>query len=160
MIFMIILTILWYRYFGDTEKNVLEKNVRIELINNGKIDYLNAIPLDDIEVIPTYYFRVRNNVDVPVKYEILISDIDSITADDGCMEGGLFTREEISYELFKDNKSIRKGKLSEISDNILLNDEMKGSMTNDYAFRAWLNENAKDTIEKHYHYVINIREIE
>lgn len=152
-------SIFWYYYFSGTEKDVLAQNVRLELINNGRINYLDAVPNDLDEVIPTYYFRVKNNVDVPLSYNILINDVSPEIANDGCTNDVLFIRSQLDYELFKDNKLIKKGTLSDLNDDVLLSDSMEGKMTCDYAVRIRLNETAKQTLGRHYHYVINIVEI-
>jgi len=159
LVAIIVGAILWYFYFGDTEHEVLAKNVRLELINNGRVNYIDAIPDDLDEAIPTYYFRVKNNVDVPVVYDILINDVSANDANDGCTQETLFTREQLDYELYKDNKIIKKGTLSDLTNDIILNDSMDKGKTTDYAIRIRLNEKARETLGKHYHYVVNFREI-
>lgn len=158
MSFLVITTLFWVTYFDRYEGEVLAKNVRLELINNGNINYYNAIPEDDKNSIPTYYFRVRNNVDVPLSYDILIHDVSAQDANDGCKESELFKRNELNYELLLDNKVVKSGILSEINDDILTTDAMEGSKVNDYALRVWLNSNAQKTLGRHYHYIIDIRE--
>lgn len=159
MVFSIVGTILWFMYFDRYESDFLAKNVRLELLNNGKINYYNAVPADEEEDIPTYYFRVKNNVNVPISYEILLHDVSAKDANDGCSEKTLFKREQLNYEVMLDNKVIKKGILSDLQGDILISDKMEGSKVNDYALKVWLNENAKETLGKHYHYVVDIREI-
>ena len=161
IIFILLATYLWYLYFREYEGEVLAQNVRLELINKGRINYINAIPNDDEENIPTYYFRVKNSVDVPIEYEILIKDVSASEVGDGCSDATLFKREELKYELKRDNKVIASGKLSDLNNDVLDRTKMDGKMINDYSLRVWLNEEVLTTsLSKHYHYVINLKEIE
>lgn len=157
-VFCFILTYFWYVYFRDFYGDMLSKNVRLEIINNGKINYINAIPNDDKDIIPTYYFRVRNNVDVPLSYEIYLTDINPSNVNDGCTESTSFKREELNYELKLDNKVISQGALSSLKDDILDVQNLEGTKVNDYSLRIWINEKNKTSLGKHYHYVVNIRE--
>ncbi len=159
-VFMVVGTYLWYLYFHNYGGDVLAKNVRLEIINNGRINYINAIPNDSEDVIPIYYFRVKNNVNVPLSFDILINDVSASSANDGCTNENLFKRDELNFELILDNKVIRTGKLSEISEDILDTQELDGSDTLDYSFRVWVNDSVLKTLGRHYHYVINIREKE
>lgn len=152
-------TYFWYLYFHEYEGDVLAKNVRLELINSGKVDYINATIRDTDDIIPIYYFRVKNNVNMHVSYEVLIKDILPSEAKDGCSDDTYFKREELKYELKLDNKVIKSGLLSEIKDDILDKREINSISSNDYALRIWLNEEDENTLDKHYHYRVNVREI-
>ncbi len=136
----------------------MSTNVRLQLINSGHVDYINAIVHDDERNIPTYYFRVKNNVEAPVYYDILLNDVSASEAGDGCSDGTLFTREELDYELKLDNKVLRTGTLSDLKENILDSNEMENVGVNDYSIRIYLNEKAKNTLDRHYHYTITLRE--
>lgn len=157
-IFILFATYFWYLYFHEFEGYVLSTNVRIELINSGHVDYINAIVHDDEKNIPTYYFRVKNSVGLPVYYDILINDVSPSQANDGCSDETLFTRGELDYELKLDNKVLKTGTLSDLKDNILDSNEIENTGVNDYSLRIYLNENAKNTLDKHYHYTITLRE--
>lgn len=159
VVFIGIGTYFWYLYFRDYEGEVLSKNVRLELLNSGRVDYINATIRDTDEVIPIYYFRVKNNVNMPVDYEVLIKDVLPNEVKDGCDDTSYFKREELNYELKLNNKIIKSGLLSEISNNIIDKREMDGISSNDYSLRVWLNEKDENTLDKHYHYIVNIREI-
>ena len=157
-IFILLTSYFWYLYFHEYEGEVLANNVRVELVNSGHVDYINAIVNDDERNIPTYYFRVQNFVETPVYYDVLINDVKPSEAKDGCSDGTLFTREELDYELKLDNKVIRTGTLSELKDNILDSNELETIGVKDYSIRIYLNENAKNSLDKHYHYTISLRE--
>ena len=158
LFFVGLLTYFWYLYFRGYEKEFLAKNVRLEIINNGKTTYFNAIPNDDDSVIPVYYFRVRNNVDVPLSYEIYIEDVKPSSVNDGCTDATFFTREELNYELRLNNKVIKTGSLASLEGNVLDRQDLEGTTINNYAFRVWLDDKNERSLGKHYHYVVNIRE--
>lgn len=153
-------TYLWYLYFRSYEGDVLSKNIRLELINNGRTNYINAIPNDDDNAIPIYYFRIKKNVDIPVKYNIIINDVSASNAADGCNDENNFKRNELRYELKFDNKIVKTGLLSELDNDILYTSKMEESITDDYSLRVWLDSNTGKTLDRHYHYIVNVMEIE
>ncbi len=159
VLFVIIATYFWYLFFKDYAGENQSQKVRLELINNGGINYINAVPNDIDSNIPVYYFRVRNNVDEIINYEMSIEDVSPDKVNDGCSSDMLFARNELNYELKLDNKIIKSGVLSELSNNLLDNNEVKANSVNDYSLKIWLNTAAGDDLLKHYHYVVNIKEI-
>lgn len=160
IVVMGVATYLWYLYFHTYEGEVLTKNIRLELINNGKTNYINAIPNDDESVIPIYYFRIKNNVNVPVKYNVIFNDVSATSVGDGCSDATNFKRNELRYELKLDNKIVKTGLLSEVVNDILYTSQMDGRMQDDYSLRVWLDGNTQNSLDRHYHYVVNVMEIE
>ena len=148
----------WYLYFKKYEGEVLDKNVRIELVNNGNVDYINAIPNDDEEKIPTYYFRIKNGVDVIVNYNVYIKDVSAKDVNDGCTDEMLFKRDELRYELKFDNRVIKTGLLSELNNNLLDTNKVDRMGFNDYSLRIWLDDETQASLAKHYHYIVYIEE--
>ncbi len=158
VLFVIIATYFWYSYFKDYANENQSQIVKLELINNGGINYINAIPNDIESNIPTYYFRVRNNVDEEINYEITLDDVGPDKVNDGCNNSMLFQRDQLNYELKLDNKVIKSGVLSELG-KILDSNKIQPNTVNDYSIRIWLNDNAGENLLKHYHYIVNIREV-
>ena len=158
IIFVIIATYFWFLYFNDLEGSTTKEKIRLELINNGGINYINAVVNDLEENIPNYYFRVKNNTDDNINYEIILQTVSPREVNDGCSDGTLFNSNELNYELKLDNKIIKTGVLSSLSNSILDGNNVKGNSINDYSLRIWLNEKATDTLSKHYHYIVSIRE--
>ena len=150
---------LWYLYFHEYEGDVLAKNIRLELVNNGNIDYINAKVDDTDDIIPIYYFRVKNNANTTINYEIVLKEVAPSEANDGCDDSTYLKRDELNYELKLDNKVIKKGLLSSVKNDVLDSNEIKGISSNDYSLRVWLNEEDENTKDKHYHYIVNLREI-
>ena len=162
--FLIVASYLWYLYFHNYESEVLMKDSlpNLEIINSGKIDYLNARIGDSDDLIPVYYFRVKNNTSNSLSYKILIHDVSADEAGDGCTSDTMFVRKELQFELTLKGKVIAKGSLDEIKDNLLYTGKVDGNSLNDYSMRVWLNsvKNTQDSeTNKHYHYVIDVEEI-
>lgn len=160
IVVIVVATYLWYLYFHAYEGDVLVKNIRLEVMNTGKINYIDATPEDDASIIPIYYFRVKNHVNTSIKYDVLINDVNASMAADGCNDDTNFKRDELRYELKLNNQIVKTGLLSEVKNNILYTTNMKGSIIDSYSLKVWLDSNVHETIDRHYHYVVNIREIE
>ncbi len=159
VIFVLVATYFWFLYFKDYEGSIKEEKIRYELINNGGINYINAVPNDLEANIPTYYFRVKNNINDAIKYEIFLQNVSPSEVNDGCSDGMIFASSELNYELKLDNRVISTGNLSTLTNNVLDNNRVLGNSVNDYSLRIWLNESASTNLLKHYHYIVSIREI-
>ncbi len=162
-IFTGISSYLWYLYFYDYEQKLIDaspamKFVKgVELINSGNINYVNANAFDDENMIPTYYFSVKNHSDRDYNYIILLEDTEG---KDGCTEATRLTRNELEYELTLDNEVIKAGDLSLLDKNILDSNIIKVNETHDYSFKLRIKENAENYEGKHFHYIINMKEKE
>ena len=97
----------WYTYFNEREGKTLSNNVRLQLLNNGPVTYINAVPNDDAGNIPTYYFRVKNNISTDVEYTLVFNEILPSEVNDGCDNEKFLKKNELSYVLTLDNKIIR-----------------------------------------------------
>ena len=160
VIFIGIAAYLWYIYFNDYESKLLAQNEHsfaqdVELINSGAIDYINATNQDNDNIIPAYYFRIKNNSDKDYSYVI---SFENTTSNDGCTVDTTFNRDELLYELKLDNKVIQKGSLNTIRNNVLDTNIVSSRSINDYSLRVWLKEDVKDYANKHFHYVVNLKE--
>ena len=154
---------LWYLYFHDYEGRIIALNPKmefirgVELINTGNIDYINAKKDDADSIIPVYYFSVKNNSNKDYEYNIVILDSEG---NDGCQESTRLKRSDLWYELKLDNKIIKESGLDTISNNILDTNVIKAGSVNDYSLRIKLKSDSTEYQDKHYHYVINLKEKE
>ena len=159
--FMIIASILWYLYFNDYEKKLSSQNENtefirgVELLNSGEINYINATNTDDDSIIPTYYFRVKNNTNKNHNYVLYF---ENATSNDGCTQETTFSRDELEYELKLDNKVIKKAGLNTIQNNVLDVNMVKANSVNDYSLKVRLKENVTDYDNKHFHYIVTMKE--
>ena len=148
----------WYIYFDEREGKMIADNVRLQLLNNGAVTYINAIPKDNEENIPIYYFRVKNNLSQEANYVLEFQEITPSEVNDGCNNETFINKNELSYELKLDNKIIKKGKLNELKDNVLDNNKVLGNKTNDYSLKVYLSDDTSDVLNKHYHYSVVLKE--
>lgn len=152
---------LWYLYFNEYETKLIDSSPvmrfikDVELINSGNINYVNANVEDDDSIIPTYYFTVKNHSDTDYKYVILLEETSS---NDGCSTSTLFKRSELEYELTLDNKTIKTGGLDTLKNNILDTNTIKAEGTNDYSIKIRLKDSDTNYENKHFHYVVNMKE--
>ena len=162
VIFMGIASYLWYLYFHEYEDKLFAENCTPEfshdvtLVNTGNINYYDATTEDSDSIVPVYYFSVKNASDKDYKYAIVIEKADG---NDGCTTDTRLTRDELEYELKLDNKIIKKAGLDTISDNILDSNVIKGKSVNDYSLKIRLKSEDTDYENKHFHYVVNLKEI-
>lgn len=159
LIFIVIGTYFWFIYFRDYSTEKTLQKVRFELVNNGGINYINAVPNDLEANIPIYNFQVKNNVNENIKYKVILKDVSPSEANDGCTDDILFKREELNYELKKEGITIKSGVLASLDNSVLTTDDAKAHSTNSYALKIWLNENSSDNLLRHYHYIVNVEEI-
>ena len=163
LIFVGISSYLWYLYFQNYENKLLDANPAIrflrgvELINSGNTNYINANASDDDSVIPVYYFSVKNHSDKDYNYVIIIED--SIGSD-GCTSATRFKRNELEYELTLNGKKIQSGGLDTLSNNVLDKNVIKSNDTNDYSLKIKLKDEDINYENKHFHYIINMKEKE
>ena len=161
VIFIGIAAYLWYLYFRDYEGKLFDENCKsefasaVELVNTGNVNYVDATSEDIDSVIPVYYFSVKNSSEKDFEYNIVIEDSDG---NDGCDASSRLKREELEYELKLDNKVIKKAGLDTLSNNIIDTNIIKNKSTNDYSLKIKLKSNDVDYHNKHFHYVVNIKE--
>ncbi len=161
VIFMGISAYLWYLYFHNYEGRIIAENKEfafmrgVEFVNSGSIDYVNAKATDDDSVIPTYYFRVKNNYNEDFEYELIISEA---TVKDGCNSDTNFKRSDLDYTLKFDNKVLREGSLDTITNDVLDSNVIKAKSINDYSLKIKLKPEVTEYENKHYHFVVTLKE--
>lgn len=152
---------LWYLYFKEYEGKIIAENDglafmrAVEFENSGPIYYINADVLDPDNVIPKYYFRVKNSSDKDYEYYLYIEDSNG---NDGCNANTRFKRSDLQYELRLDNQLLKNGSLDSISDNLLYVNTVEAGKVNDYSLKIWLKDDVEDYEDLHYHYIITMKE--
>lgn len=155
LIFIIVATYFWYLYFKNGIGKSLSNNIRLEIANNGGINYINARYNDPDDKIPVYYFRVNNNSNNNIEYDILF---EKTSVSDGCTESTIFSSDELNYEIKKNDRIVKSGLVSDIKNGVIYSSTVTGNTKDNYALRVFLNEKAEEKYQNHYHYIINIRE--
>lgn len=160
-IFIILAAILWYLYFNNYERKLLSQNESaefsrgVELVNSGEINYLDATNKDDDSIVPIYYFRVKNNTNKDYDYVLYF---ENATSNDGCTPSSTFSRDDLEYELKLDNKVIKKGGLDTLQNNVLDINTITSKGVNDYSLKVRLKESVTDYSDKHFHYIVTMKE--
>lgn len=162
IIFILLGTYFWFVFFDnytkDKTKNYDFQNY-VKLISDNNITMINTEAMDNPdETIQSYLFHVSNDSEFSVKYSLLIQDIMPNSVNDGCSMDTLLRREDLNYELKENGKVIKNGLLSSIRNNQLYDSLVEGNETKNYELRVWIKANALDWKDKHYHYMINLRE--
>ena len=161
VVFIGIAAYLWYLYFHEYEGKLLAENEGLEFMrgvefeNSGPIYYVDAKVEDTDDVIPKYYFRVKNNAEKDFQYYLYLEDSEG---KDGCSAATRFTRGDLQYELKLDNKVIQSGGLETIKDVPLDTNTIKKGSINDYSLKVWLKDDYEGTEKLHYHYIVTLKE--
>lgn len=163
IIFIGLATYLWYLYFSDYEKKLISQDAidnitfanSIELVNSGGTNYANATNKDDDAIIPVYYFRVSNKSDKEFEYVLLF---ENVTVNDGCTPETTLKRSELEYELRLNDSVIQKGDLDSVDNDILETNTIASHSNNDYALKVKIKDNVTNYNDKHFHYVVTIKE--
>lgn len=154
---------LWFLYFHEYEERIISQNsvlefIRdVELVNTGGVNYVNANVEDNESMVPTYYFSVRNKSNKDYNYVIVIEDT---TGNDGCTAQTRFKRDELEYELKLNDELIQSGGLDTLQNNVLDTNIIKVNDTNDYSLKIKLKSDDTNFENKHYHYIVNMKEKE
>lgn len=154
--FIIVGSYFWYLYFNTKEEKLLSESVRLELLNNGKSSYENAGSTDDEGMIPGYYFRVKNNLNADADYVLLLNEVNN--GQNNSENAISYQRNELLYELKLDNKIIKKGRLSDLSNDILDSNTIPGNTTYEYSLKISVASDTDSTIEKYYYYSVDLKE--
>lgn len=159
IIFISIATYLWYSYFNNYGINKNENTSpffeSVELISSKGIDYTNATNNDDDSIIPIYYFQISNKADKPFEYVLYL---ESTTVNDGCTPETTLELDELEYELRFNDSVIQTGSLSSIRDNVLEINTISAKTINNYSLKIKLKNETVDYNDKHFHYIVSIRE--
>lgn len=158
LVFIAIASYVWYKFFDEGKGIRLNEKTAIMFLNNGGTNYINATTDDPDSIIPVYYFRVKNNTQEKYGYEVVFINKKASEVNDGCTDATTFQLDELMYELKKDNRVISAGLLSELNSNIIDSGTIGGEEIYDYSFRVWLRSDIVDYSNKHFHYVIELKE--
>ena len=164
-IFITCISIVWYNIFYHQKEDVSVLQIGKENEKNATLNISNMIPMSDEEgaKITPYKFTIKNSGDDKIGdiYRVLIEDIE--IKDDPTYENkSLLSRNQLKYQLTMNNKLIKKGKLSDIKNNILDERSIEKTKENKYELRIYLGTDIVNTDwqEKYYHYRINIQKME
>ena len=153
-----------YNKFSD-ERKIDYNSDNLEVIFNDqmgdKIALKKVTPLNDAVGLSTksHNFELNNNLTEKVNVKIKIEDDIKSVEKDNC-EDRLIPKDNIKVMIKKNNIESDIYRLSELEDDIILDDELEPIAHNTYAIRIWVD---KDTAlpagsNFHYHGIIKIIE--
>ncbi len=164
-IFISVTSMLWYHAFYQPKKEVSVLQIGKDHEENATIDLSNMIPMSDEEgaQITPYEFQVQNSGDKEKEeiYRVLIED-EKLSDDPNFSSKSLLSRSQLKYQLTMNGTVIKKGKLSDIKNNILDERSIAKGKENNYQLRIYLGTNVANTAwqNKYYHYIITIQKME
>lgn len=152
---------IYYKF--KSERNVDYNSESLDIIfhekSGDKITLTKITPVTDAVGLSSkaYTFTIKNNLTIPVEYEIkVIDDLDTIVADN-CSESQI--PKDMIHIAIKTDKDTQIFTLSELENGTLLNDKIKALDEEEYAVRIWTAKNTLQSgIELHYHARLQIIE--
>jgi hypothetical protein len=141
-VFIILVVIILFKFFFQK----LENKERIIINDFHNAVYVqDMVPMTDEEgkKISAYEFFVENTSSKPQKYYLYLNEVvASLDEDDNITE--IISEKVLKYQLVKNDQEITIGFLSDLDNNLLDYDTLKGSDKNKYIVRIWIAENTKD----------------
>jgi len=125
-----------------------------------KITINKVTPLSDNLGLSSkpYDFSIKNNLTEPVKITIKLVDDTETIEKDNCIESSI-PKEYIKVSIKENNGKNEVYTMSELTDNILLETEIKALDEQNYTIRVWVaNEIETTNLDLHYHGKIQIIE--
>ncbi len=121
----------WFCYnLFDSKDPSIVSNLEVSLTESKK-----SINNDDDIIVP-HTFNVTNRGSVDASYKVMIYD-----GSNGMNE---FSLDLVHYQLILNNKIIKQGSFSDISNNILDSRMINGNTTNEYNLKVWLDDDIVD----------------
>lgn len=157
VIIIILLTFVFIFSKIIKKDDFLVNSFEISLDSNIKKESFKDLgPIDDesIDSVIPYQFSIRSINKGNQTYMLLIEDII-----DNDNENNNLTRNYLRYELRLNNEIVKRGNLSEISNNILDRRAISKNEVNKYSLKIWISSNAKDIdwMNKYYSYNISVK---
>ena len=125
-----------------------------------KISITKVTPLSDNLGLSgkPYDFSIKNNLTEPVKVTIKLVDDNETIEKDNCIESSI-PKEYIKVSIKENNGKNEVYTMSELTDNILLETEIKALDEQNYTVRVWVASEIETTnFDLHYHGKIQIIE--
>lgn len=151
----------WYIFFLDlgsdgTLSNKNKTPSSLILVDENKIYATFREGIEVLDDAPGYKFKVINNGVKTSKYRLKIIEIEPNKINDGCTPSTILKTSDLNYQLYLNNQIIKEGKLSELDNAYLDEQELNIDLTNNYELRIWVNSTATEFEGKHYHYKVDI----
>lgn len=165
LLIALISTYFIYNKFSDERKIIDNKSKNIDVIFNDKtgdkVTIKKVTLLNDSVGLSTkaYNFELNNNLTEKVNVKIQLVDDKKEIEKDSCSDK-IIPKDNIKVTIKKNNNEGEIHRLSELDDNILLEDVLNPIEHNTYSVRVWIAKDASliSGSNMHYHGVIKITE--
>lgn len=154
---------IYYHFKGSTDIEYSSESLEITFHEKtgAKVALTKSIPVSDSVGLSSqaYTFTIKNNLTIPVEYQINITeDIEKII-DDLCQEKQI-PKELLRISIKENNSKNQIYFLSELENGILTNTEIEALGEVDYSIRIWLYNSETISIgnDLHYHGIIQVLE--
>ncbi len=150
-------SLVWYNLFSDEIESGGSARIQLTSQKEGLM-VTSAAPVEDEEganQVP-YSFQVTNMGNVRGNYKLIIEDTPFNKIDDGCTVDTLLNRNQLRYQLLLNGEEIKVDSLAKIKNNILDTRDIEPNVKNNYELRIWVNDEASNWENKHFHYSINL----
>ncbi len=163
LVFIALATKFWFTYFLDLNSN---GSLSLKGTSYGSLELKTVKLMDENQryitslddVTSGYEFTVNNYKTSTTKYSLYLEDIPYYVVDDGCTNAMTLKRSELDYALYLNGELLVTDSLSSIKNNLLDSRSINIDVTNNYVLKIWINKDAQDTDNKHYHYRVNLVE--
>jgi len=154
---------IYFKFKGDNSVDYNSDSLEVNFHEkDGDKILLNKVtPVTDSVGLTShaYTFTVKNNMTEPVKFKIkLIEDLEQIVEDE-CEK--MQIDKKIIKVSIKENKSNNQiYKLNELTEDTLMDTEIKALKENEYYVRVWIDKDSAitTTSELHYHGLLQVVE--
>ena len=146
-----------FQFFSDKQQKIDVSTIEISLSDEGKVNLIEQSPINDSEsnLVEPYIFKVKNNGDKDITYQLLIEDYVSDA------NKKLLSRKNLNYSLMLGNDVIKSDNLSNVENNILDTRKLPSGAQNEYELRVWVTGdiNSTEWMDKSYNYNVLVNPI-
>lgn len=158
-LFIMLTMIIWFKlFYQDSMKN--NKKIVINDFHNAVYEQ-DMIPISDEEGknISAYEFMVENISSKTQRYSLYLNEV-SISLDKDYDKSNIISKQILKYQLIKNNQELSVGFLSDLNNDLLDKDILKGLTKNKYTVRIWIDIEAKpdDWNNKSFNYQFSVIE--
>lgn len=152
---------IYYKF--KSERNVDYNSKSLDIVfheqSGDKIALTKITPVTDSVGLSSkaYTFTIKNNLTIPVKYQIKLLDDIPTTLEDHCSD--LQMPKDIIHVAIKGEKETKIYTVNELEDGVLLDEKIKALAEKEYVVRLWTTKSSLQAgTELHYHARIQIIE--
>jgi hypothetical protein len=142
IVLVIVLSFTFFAFFNSKNPSLISQlDVTFESTGE-RYDYND---INGFENSSVYSFVINNNNSISSKYDVLLKD-----------QKSTIDRKFINFKLYRNNKVIKQGKLSDIRENIIDRTILNPNNHNDYRFVIWIDDKKDIDSDSYYTYYLKV----